>query len=163
ANRAVPGPYGPHRRAFSVSSVALAYAAAGRPDDARAAATGAIEEAHNTYLDRASAYAAIGFAESQQGSLDGAEEAFARALAEAQGVTAVDADDLAGDPAALGPGQVPHRAGDVVGGSEPADRHLGQVVVADVVVADEGRGQVGRHQPGPHPVDPDAGGAQLVG
>ena len=27
ANRAVPGPYGPHRRAFSGSSVALAYAA----------------------------------------------------------------------------------------------------------------------------------------
>jgi tetratricopeptide (TPR) repeat protein len=74
--------FGPYRRAFSVTAVALAYAAAGRPDDARRAATTAIEELNNTYLDRASAHAATGFAESQQGSLDGAEAAFARALAE---------------------------------------------------------------------------------
>src|SRR4051794_16958721 len=69
--------------------------------------------------------------------------------AAAQGVTTVDAEDLTGDPPALGTTQVTDGGGDVVDGAEPADRHLAQVVGSDLVAGDQRRGQIGGHEPRP--------------
>ncbi|MDQ1395477.1 MAG: hypothetical protein QOG64_736, partial [Acidimicrobiaceae bacterium] len=77
---------GSHRRPFAISAIALAYAAAGRGDDALAVASG-LAELQGTYLDRAMTAAARGFAAAQDGSLDRAEAAFA------EGLAAVDTTD----------------------------------------------------------------------
>ena len=75
---------GPNRRAFSAATLALAYAAAGRPDDADRVAADVAGLA-STYLDRSYAAAARGFAAAQRGSADDAEAAFATAMAEVDG------------------------------------------------------------------------------
>jgi class 3 adenylate cyclase/tetratricopeptide (TPR) repeat protein len=64
---------------FIASSLALAYAAAGRPADAIAAANRTDDEPVGTYLDEATALAARGFAEEQLGHRDEAETCFGAA------------------------------------------------------------------------------------
>jgi tetratricopeptide (TPR) repeat protein len=66
---------------FMASSLSLAYASAGRPADAAAAATPADDEPAGTYLDEATALAARGFAAHQLGQRDQAERCFADAIA----------------------------------------------------------------------------------
>jgi tetratricopeptide (TPR) repeat protein len=64
---------------FLASSLALSYAAAGRPADAIAAATRTDDEPVGTYLDEATALLARGFAEEQLGKRDEAETCFGAA------------------------------------------------------------------------------------
>ena len=64
---------------FLASSLALAYAALGRPADAIAAATRTDDEPVGTYLDEATALIARGFAEEQLGKRDAAETCFGAA------------------------------------------------------------------------------------
>jgi predicted ATPase/class 3 adenylate cyclase len=65
---------------FIASSLALAYAAAGRPAEAIAAATRTDDEPVGTYLDEATALVARGFAAEQTGDRDEAETCFAAAI-----------------------------------------------------------------------------------
>ncbi len=75
----------------------------------------------------------------------------------------VDRQVLPGDPRRLGTGQEPDGGGHVLDGADAADGHLGQVVVEQRATGGDEGHQLVVHDARLDGVDPDPGGAQLLG